>query len=227
MGRISRGFRRTVMPTLIGVAWGIAGLNILGIISRSTADPIESVFLRKKIENVVRRQEKTLGIRHFGEPRITLDAPRQDALVGRYSTFYDNVWVRESEEDSITIAHELGHWYADKLSESLGNGSWPSIWKFFKKKREKVISEGIAAYFEYRTFGDSSKRNLWHSDFEGYPRDEYGYAAVGYEIVAPILDQSIDRGIEFLIKNPPKKRDMKDHKGYRERILRMMDEEKQ
>ena len=207
--------------------------------------PEKFLIIRDKFREIAKKQDSILGLQNFGEPEILFDenfkfgttAPIDPKEIRRpptgwYSRISNVIWVDSSKYDKSTLSHQRGHWYANKLSKSIGNGNWRSEIKSFIQelfhniKGNKLISEGIATYFERKTDGKPIEY-LSYTDFKKYFKgdstDVNIYYDVGYALVAPILDEGIDRGIELLIKNPPTKRDLRDLVRYRERILRMMD----
>ena len=198
--------------------------------------------VRREVLEIIKRQEKILGIKHFGEPEISFDEnmPRPNIVaadsskkpaVGVYHPRVNVIWIDLKRYAQRTLSHELGHFRSDVLSESIGNGNWRSKERFFFDSffknitGERLIDEGIAEYFEKKTMKENVGVSLVHKEFKKYLKSfgDEAYYEVGYTLVKPILDKNVDRGIELLIKNPPTKRDLKDILAYRERILGMME----
>lgn len=189
--------------------------------------------LKDKISQEIRRQERILGIRHFGMPNFSIDTIRpssvRDSTHGSYNSRENRIWVDVVKYDSAILSHELGHFYADKLSENIGNGNWPPPRNFLglrrnTKKGIRLISEGVAQYFRIKTIGHKKNPRLEYRNFKDYFKGDGNkpYYNAGFGLVAPILDIDINRGIELLIKNPPKEKELEDLISYRARILEMM-----
>ena len=223
----------------------------LALEKQSLEYPEENETVINEFRKIAKKQDSVLGLQNFEDPEILFDEVFKYGLdpsdpkatipqYGWYDRSNDIIWINLKAKKRLAenLSHERGHWYPDKLSESIGNGSWRLEIKSFiqemfqNAKGDKLISEGIAAYFERKPFGGPIEQ-LSYKDFEKYfKRDSTDIRInydVGYALVAPILDRSVsltgsvDKGIELLIKNTPEKRDLKDLVVYRERILDMVD----
>ena len=224
-------------------------------------EPTESQkdSIRRSFERIADLQEKRFGIKHPELPKVIF-RPKEDKIpkskIGLYYTSSNEVWVKKNEDGYI--AHELAHELANKLSQSLGRGTWPpkSLDGFFYKilkwwglydgeEGTKLVSEGIATYFERGTFRDpkvlfyapndsfwfhlkkqeNGSHDLAYTNVERYLREtRAGEYDLGYALVRPILNKDLEEGIELLMKNPPTNKDFRDLLAYRDRILRMMEE---
>jgi len=187
-------------------------------------------YFGSDLKKVISEQENILGIKHFGEPKLSLGfSLTADAS---YYPQTDLIKINNSVLLKRFIAHELGHFYADKVSEGLGRGDWP----IFKGKIVdgeygkddmglKLIAEGIATYFESRTEGDGLTGDLEHKNFSNYNSIGIGkYYNVGNNLVKPILDKDVRKGVELLVANPPTSADLEDLVGYKKRMLERMEE---
>src|SRR3989338_812584 len=193
------------------------------------------IKVRREFREAVEAQEKILGIKNLCDPvSISFDEnlrPRTKSKIPKIGWYLYNsniILLDEGKYDINTLSHEAAHCHIDGLSERMGNGSWPGN---ENNKGTLLLSEGIANYFELRTRGIDINPELDHRDLEDYFKEdrykgekaEFVYYEIGPKVVAPILDINVNEGIETLIKNPPKRRDLKDLVRYRERILRMME----
>jgi len=126
------------------------------------------------------------------------------------------------------IDHELGHFYIDKLNESLGKGNF-EIDDTSKEDiiRTKLLSEGVAVYFDKTINGgkDNFKDSDWPKETEDFLKRKTHYDG-GFHFVKPIIDAYGKKGIEYLICNPPTKEDLKDLSEYRQRALQELESKK-
>ena len=130
------------------------------------------------------------------------------------------------------LNHELGHHYANERRRSLGYGNWPieNIRDIPPEYRlpMKMISEGIGVYFDVKSSAGIDKHRLQaYLESLGWPRDISDYTKVkifmtGYKVVAPVIDQFRDAGIDFLINNLPTQEDLTDMKGYQSWVMRCL-----
>jgi hypothetical protein len=205
------------------------------------------------LERVIEHQEKKLGIKHFGMPKVSFrQLPWLEHFLlyqtaGQYNPNEDEILlslgVTITPEKNLpnilatalsfgsvpavedALYHELGHFYTDKLHESLGRGNWPDYTD--KQKADdyvglRLISEGIAEYFrktmndEQDNFDDSD----WPEELEDLGATEI-YKG-GFHLVKPIIDKYGKRGIEYLTDNPPNTKDLANLPAYQHRILRSL-----
>lgn len=180
--------------------------------------------LEEECADVMASQEEKLGIKHFGTPDILVSTT--SPALGWYQSHEDTIYLSLEQaltpESALTLAHELGHYYADKLHERLGKGDWPqySDEKSANDVCIKIISEGIAEYFErcesYQS--DDFKDEEWPQEHTEFWKDRVAYAG-GYHLVKPIIDKHGKRGISYLIINTPKPDDLRNLGAYQERAL--------
>ena len=117
------------------------------------------------------------------------------------------------------IDHELGHFYMDKLNESEGKGDWPTIKTLANNPGSGLISESIAEYFAKTTNNEEDKFNDadWpETIFDWTPNDTYDG---GCHFVKPIIDKYGQKGIEYLMENPPTLNDFSNIPAYQKRVL--------
>ncbi len=191
-------------------------------------------YVESNITRIIETQEDVLGIQHFGVPKISYKQPHwiKDGfqVSGAYEPEKDQIYLPlglaitpERNLSNIlaicmtfgsthnvkeTLDHELGHFYADKLCESLGKGDW----LHFSDGREinvndvgiKLVSEGIAEYFKRTLNGgkDDFEDSDWPRKFEDFFTRKVIYDG-GFHLVKPIIDMYGRRGIERLMSNPP------------------------
>lgn len=129
-----------------------------------------------------------------------------------------------------TIAHELGHFYTDKLTEHLGNTFWN--WKAeggvitHDFMARKLIGEGIAVYFERKWSGEKDEFNdsEWPNsivEFDKFKEDNRIFYLGGYHLVKPIIDKFGVKGITYLVENYPAQ-DLLNLPLYQQRVLRAL-----
>lgn len=194
------------------------------------------IYMQRSLEEVIKKQEDILGIKHSGKPEIKFISFPIRGILARYDSKKDIIEINPSFffARSRLLSHELGHRYPNQLIKNLMGVDWPDYKKYpfnFEEndsgdKGKKMIYEGMAEYFELRTFADTVAMELKHKDFDDYFKEEgfMPFYDVGYAIVKPILDKNIDLGIKYLTKNPPTNEELKDILAYRQRILREFEE---
>src|SRR3989344_5121145 len=189
-------------------------------------------YVRDNIENLIKEQERVMNIKHFGIPyfRFTYRDSLISAISGAlYEQNGDTIYFFPTQgmDKKKILAHELGHFYSDKLSEEIGNGNWPlnnkKTQEDDKWKGKKLISEGIAIYFAKKTLKDTTEdigREIvnFNDYYEG--GGIFSFYEVGYHVIRSVLDKYGKKGIEYLIKNPPNKKQLDNIKEYREKCLR-------
>ena len=209
-------------------------------------------YVENNLPKIVKNQEEKLGIKHFGIPKIVYEIPPEvkGPLVppGSYDPKKDVIYLpfgnSITPEENVTntlatclslgalanieevINHELGHFYSDKLYESMGFGlgNWPSYSPDGQLTDDeigtKLISEGIAGYFE-KTINnkeDKFRDSDWPKKREDF-RDIHIIYEGGFHLVKPIIGKHGKRGIEYLILNPPRVEDLENLPAYQSRIL--------
>jgi hypothetical protein len=174
-------------------------------------------YVEKNLKHIIAAQEEKLGIQHFGIPKIKYSYNKKGSN-GYYDEKTETILLRDgivtgqgcsmldkianfltlnlfSVDVKITLDHELGHYYPDKLSKSIENGPWPIIPADVKTPGLLRISEGIAEYFAI-TMNNTADYKRNHKWTVWYPE--------GYDLVKPIIDKYGRKGIEYLILNSPK-----------------------
>lgn len=128
------------------------------------------------------------------------------------------------------LDHELGHFYVDKLSEALGRGNCPDYSGIDVKTRSgmndymekslgiKVVSEGIARYFDIKMNDREVSHVSWPRELEDFSRS-WSIFDVGYKLVKPIIDKHGREGIEYLITNFPSSKEIFKLDNYQNRAL--------
>ncbi len=168
----------------------------------------------------------TLGIYNNRTDTIYLQSGRLTTPGFNWGDFAVRVTVRDAEKTKAVLDHELGHFYCDKLSESLGRGSWPSNWYLNKTTDElisiELVSEGIAEYFE-RTMNkgaDNFTDSSWPKKITGFYVDQFGLLYDGgYHLVKPILERHGENGIIYLMFKPPNATELLDLPNYQKKAL--------
>lgn len=195
----------------IGVSCGIFGLFLGAFKELNQTIELKKnsrKFIEENLEEIVKDQEKRLGIKHFGLPKITYDL-FSTHTGGSYNPENDKMTLSVSTINSDNlyfINHELGHFYADKLNESLGFGSWPDLKATDEKwKRLQLINEGIAEYFARTTTNKSEDYQSESSDANW--RELYNQA---FKFVKPIIQNYGKEGIEYLITRAATEKDIAD-----------------
>jgi hypothetical protein len=214
-----------------------------------TDEAVLKDYVDKNLGPMMKKQEQVMGIRHRGVPKIEYRSclpppPTESTYIcshAAYNTISNTITLNPTSlvfqqgrykgqvDPFITFAlhHELGHFYADKLSEENGNGSWPKA--IYLTPGDDIVSEGIAEHFAHRmsetNIPDNHKidcstsewpTNYWPS-FPTYQAiDVYN---AGYCTAEPIIEKYCDRGILFLIRNTPSMKDMLELKEYQQYAL--------
>lgn len=209
--------------------------------------------IRTEMREAARKQEETLGIKHFGEPdflfvrddrtgvlarknRVGLDTIkfRNDSLPLASYDPIDNRFIIVAFDTNPNIAkqqkfHEWIHFYNHQLLKKMGykDGIAPEGYKTNKGLR--LVVEGIAENLSVRSKGvETYPIRLDSVKFYDRLAKEGmdAYTNVGYLVVTRALNKNINRGIEVLTQNPPTDEELKDLAKYEEKILRMMEERK-
>ena len=198
--------------------------------------PIAMAWFNEKEEKInlnelIEKQEEILNIKHFGIPEIEYANSFKELLKifpfikGEYDEINNKIYIYYFNGVENIINHELGHFYADKLCENLIGMDYPQKNSDNEMDIEvKLISEGIAEYFE-RAINNKEDDFLdieWPKDPEDFWDIRIIYSG-GYHLVKPILDKHKEKGIEYLIFNPPAKEELEDPIKYQERILNELD----
>lgn len=198
--------------------------------------------IRERLVNIMGRQERVIGIKqYYPPPEAVYEYPTENLLtiltgIAWYDDKKNKIYISPEEDFSdsvkleLTLAHELGHYFQDRLSEETCCVSFPDNRRFKRSLDEiigrKIVAEGIATYFERRTFdlpdesvGDLSKKK---EDFIFLDKEAEFQC---YMLVKDIIDKYRRRGIEFMIRNPPTiSNPRKDFPEYKEFVLRALGE---
>lgn len=200
---------------------------------------------RRHLEEIVKNQEKMLGIKHFGIPEISYGTDQNinisgAILCGSYDPKEDRIYLPpELTVCNVkeTLGHELGHFYLDKLNESIGKGDFPRDVRYNPEEIGiMLISEGIAEYFgraisnRKDNFNDSEwPRPEKHWIWRDYPVDRYIGERFrnpriiydgGFHFVKPIIEKYGKDGIEYLINNHPRGKDLHNIPEYQRKVMR-------
>jgi hypothetical protein len=148
---MKKTIRKIIELTLIGCG-AIALFNythdnfIYAFINDKIAKHKNENYIEKILPDIVQAQEKRLGIKYPGMPKIiVLDSDFPD---GGYDAVEDTLEIMVGHDavydSSIKqiLDHELGHFYVDKLEERAG------------KKLQHDIAESIALYIENTMNGE-------------------------------------------------------------------------
>ncbi len=125
-----------------------------------------------------------------------------------------------------TFFHEMGHYYADKLSEEYGLGSWPIYTDDMDDSeivRFKLVSEGMAEYFEKKSNKNEELYNGGSLKLNDYGFTNVFYYNCGYNLVKPIIDRYGDLGMLYLMNNPPQVLDFKDLTNYQTTAMNFLE----
>lgn len=139
------------------------------------------------------------------------------------------------------VHHALGHFNEDKRKKDLkiqhentyfvddtpGVDSFP-----IKGISRRLISEGIGVYFARKMISgvDNFKDSEWPKDIVDfstlYRELDFNrelelrfYYDEGFHLVKPIIKMYQQIGIDYLLRNPPTARDLRDLLSYQKRIL--------
>ena len=206
------------------------------------------------LDKIMKQQEDRLGISYDHIPKMKFKVPDDSSWVFAYYTSEDDTIHFNSESLSyegdsfvdsyinwlelyvkdyrIVLEHELGHFYYDQFLEKQVITKEEILNKKDDINGIRLISEGIAEYFE-RTYSgeeDNFIDDEWPNDInnlEGEETIRVIYSG-GYHLVKPIIDKYGLNGIHHLIINPPKMKDLPDLPSYQQKILQflMLKEEK-
>ncbi len=192
----------------------------IGINYPSERPKIEYTFPEKYIERGViglyNDQEDTLYL-----PSGLLTQPQWDFndFVAKVATFNRTMNVKR------VLNHELTHFYCDKLKERV----WGKYYLFAHSYRflsdeeiiaDKIINEGIAEYIENKVDDEEKKPfnfQEWPLEVEEFSNHEIYQG--GYAIVKPIIDKYKEKGIQFLLFNPPSEKELFTPQEYQQRVL--------
>ncbi len=205
-------------------------------------------YVESHLAEIIKNQEEKLGIKHFGIPKISYHLPPGESswlTAGLYDQKKDEIYLplgaaitpEKNFENTAavylsfgsvhnvkeTLDHELGHFYVDKLSESLGRVDWLDFSDHIPtddKIGTKLIAEGIAEYFK-KTI-NNGKDDFNDSDFPKELKEFWTIDVIyhgGFHLVKPIIDRYGKKGIEHLILIPPTIEDLHNLPAYQSKIF--------
>jgi hypothetical protein len=236
--------REMIKPVVLILGLTFAAYQGINYMIPKVVPKLIPAYAEKNLESIMHEQESKLGIKYPGKPeikyqtkektnkqirrRIANASPLTEVL-GYYNPYNDTITIvldkiepfEYKRETKRVLAHELGHFYADKLSEKTSEENWPTL----NSAGTRLVSEGIAKYFERAITGRTDDFN----DNE-YPQGEnvqnggFSDQRVIYEggghLVKPIIDKYGKKGINFLIhQSPDSNAALEDVPAYQKRVL--------
>ena len=204
-------------------------------------------YVQENLEQIIEEQEEKIGITYPAErPKIEYVLPEDyifPGLLGLYNDLEDTIYLpsglltkpkwdlgdfmvtittfNNTADAKRILDHELTHFYCDKLKEKAWGKNYPDA---FMPEEElianQLINEGIAEYVENTMDGEDEKAfplEKWPSKIEDFS-NQIIYQG-GYAMVKPIIDKHKEKGIQFLLFNPPNEKELFKPKEYQERIL--------
>lgn len=198
-----------------------------GKIENKTPKVISIPFSPLNLERIIKEQEEKLGIKHFGVPEVMYLPYLPEGLLGIYNEKLNTIFIAINQHNmEETLDHELGHYYADGLHESLDLGNWP-IFPGGKNDNigVKLISEGIAEYFSRKLNNreDNFKDSDWPDNFDDFWTQRVIYSG-GYHLVRPIIEEHGTNAIKYLILNTPGTNDLTNLPEYQKKCLKELEE---
>ncbi|MDP3698878.1 MAG: hypothetical protein Q8R47_04785 [Nanoarchaeota archaeon] len=222
------------------IAGGLLSAAMVNAISSERKEQEVRMYVEINLEQLIQEQEERIGIQYPAQrPVIHYHLPAdKSGNFGLYDRKTNEIFLQNDryelpdwdvETVYDTINHELAHYYLDKLSEKRTNTNWPEYndRTMLEKLGIKLISEGTATYIERKMNGkeDTFTDAKWpkalggfFSSWELIPKDEIVYSG-GFHLVKPIIDRYGEKGIEYLLFNPPKGQEMFNLPLYQQRIL--------
>ncbi|MBI2626922.1 MAG: hypothetical protein HYW77_01645 [Parcubacteria group bacterium] len=144
------------------------------------------------------------------------------------SDYFTKFSLRRSEYLKRLLEHEMGHFYQDQISSyKIYNGSeFLQPVGTFDTWVNKIIREGIAEYFDWHLNGphniqsklDRNTMNPENLATYIFYRDDIDVYDEGYIFVRPILEDSVEYGVIYLTRYPPKAHDLFYPDKYYERF---------
>lgn len=221
--------------------WIAVGATFLGLGLYENFQPVNlREYVNEHLEEIIEEQEEALGIKHFyprpqtrfelldqlstlrGVSMRVIYTPEDDTI-----TFYSQEEKIDGDLVKELLLHELGHFYTDKLKESLGDGNWPPK---TGSCGLRIVAEGIGEYFERKITGKSD--TFQDSDWSFFKNIQEGNIIPqrivydgGYHLVKSILDSYFSKGMIYLMENPPSNEDVKDILTYQRMVLKALEEQ--
>lgn len=243
-------FQKSLRNVIIGATGFLFSLISADWIVTSNVNESISPYIKNNLSRIISEQEEKIGIQHFGTPKISRKLPPGCwGFLGCYRPKEDTIHLAYggliTPENNLTnnlantladvlgrgrnynveraLNHELGHFYTDKLNESLGKGDWLDF-PDRKLKDDRIgtmlIAEGVATYFS--KVMDGEEDNFKDSDWPNKLNDFWLFKVMyggGHHLVKPIIDKHKKEGIVYLIENPPTVDELKDLPDYQKRAL--------
>lgn len=241
--------KQTAKDLLPAAALFGAVLGFGGLVEFSTCGPTKK-YAKENLQNIMLEQELCLmgsGIKHVGVPNLDFEYNIKDMREGCYKPQEDKIvlnlllsnktpgWNIGSDEGKLyadleddgakaVIAHELGHYYCDKLSENI---SYQSNKVFGTVLNRKIISEGIAEYFEHSVTNKPNrfKESDWpksRKQIDRMCKSIIGKGNLvyngGHMLVKPLIDKYGKGAIEYMISHPMHDDELLNYKAYQQRI---------
>jgi len=175
--------------------------------------PEEYIFLGAS--GVYNDKENTIYL-----PSGLLTKPEWD-----FGDFMATIFTFNSTADAKRVLdHELAHFYCDRMKEqALGqNYHIFEVNYFIPEERiaNQLINEGIAKYVENKMNGEDKEI----FPFEEWPTEINGFSNRviydgGYALVRPFIDKHGEKGIQFILFNPPTPTELFTPEQYQKRIM--------
>ncbi len=187
-------------------------------------------YVKENIEQIIRKQESTLGIFYFQHPQVNfavdiyqhnsncspLSLLGNVAIYGQGIIHIDESYFDVNDVDHLksTLNHELMHAYLDDLLKL------PIIRS--NNYLNNLVDEGITLYYANlcspTVYAPEKTDKKWYEcDYE-----EVCFYDLGYHLVKPILDQYGQTGLTYLMINPPT--DLDDLDKYQTNALQELEE---
>lgn len=229
------------------------GSKQAGVFLSHHRDPDVELYIKENLDRIIQDQEEKLKITYPSLPKIEYvlsSSTANGSAMGEYLAFSNHINLASSlltlpemdfsdwfakiitlngtEKAEDVVNHELGHFYCDQLSETLGYGSWPNY--FFKNEFQqfslKLISEGIATYFEMtmNNTPDNFKDEEWPENIALLAASpdsmaNYWFYYGGYHLVKPVIDKYKSEGIAYLMFYPPTQSELRNLSQYQKKVM--------
>jgi hypothetical protein len=147
----------------------------------------------------------------------------EHTLVQRLGDWAETAGLGKTHIIEQVLAHELGHSVIYAYLKEYGLPSLPESDNDPTIPNLKVVHEGIAEYFRYRTAAHLGIQNHKESNDEydlcsGHVSTATFYIG-GFLAVKPVIDQFGKHGMMHLLKNPPTDGELEHLNHYQQRIL--------
>lgn len=173
--------------------------------AQTTEEVIERMHHHEQVLNI--QYTNTPKLINFGLSRFPLFGETGLLAMPRYCPLNETIYEASAQRD---IDHELGHHYTNEINKLLGLGNFPMNDDCtYITEGQKLISEGIASYFEIRLDDDT---RIQFNEF--YNKS--------YWVVRPVLDMDVRKGVEYFLTHFPTDKEMKNLKAYRKKSIEDM-----